>query len=88
MPTWVLPNLSDTTPAAPDGHSNGKWQDGAPYTGSDGMRRRDTSVYKPNTGGVSVKTGDYTLVAADCGNSSCSTAPRRTPSSFQIPSRS
>jgi hypothetical protein len=67
MPIWVYPNLNDTLPAAPDGHRNTKWQGGAPYTDSDGIRRRDTSCYEPSTGGVSVKTGDYTLVAADCG---------------------
>jgi hypothetical protein len=67
MPIWVLPNLSDTTPAAPDGRRNTKWQHGAPYTDTDGIRRRDTSCYEPSTGGVSVKTGDYTLTAADCG---------------------
>jgi hypothetical protein len=64
---WILPNLNDTTPPAPDGRRNTKWQHGDPYTDTDGIRRRDTSSYEPATGGVSVKTGDYTLVAADCG---------------------
>src|SRR5450759_3724622 len=67
MPTWILPNLSSTTPAAPAGHRNAKWQAGDPYTDGQGVRRRDTSCNEPATGGVSVKTGDYTLVAADCG---------------------
>jgi hypothetical protein len=48
--TWILPNLNDTTPAAPDGYSNGKWQVGDPYTDDQGLRRRDTSVYFPSNG--------------------------------------
>jgi hypothetical protein len=50
MPSWILPNLNDTTPAAPAGHSNGKWQVGDPYTDGQGIRRRDTSVYFPDSG--------------------------------------
>jgi len=64
---WVYPNLNDSDPAPPAGHSNTKWQHGDPYTGSDGVRRRNVSCYEPATGGVSVKTGDYTLQASDCG---------------------
>jgi hypothetical protein len=67
MPTWVYPNLNDVLPAAPAGQRNAKWQHGDPYTDSQGRRVRDVSCNEPATGGVSVKTGDYTLQASDCG---------------------
>ena len=56
----ALINLNDTTPAAPSGYQNAKWQ-------GDGSSPRDVSAYIPGTGGVAVKTADYTATAADCG---------------------
>src|SRR5580692_5433303 len=56
----ALINLNDTTPAAPSGFQNTKWQ-------ADTSSPRNVSAYIPGTGGVVVKTADYTAVAADCG---------------------
>src|SRR6266850_2396962 len=53
-------NFNDTTPAAPAGGLNVKWQtDGA---------GNDSAYYTAGTsGGVSVKTADYSVVAGDTG---------------------
>src|SRR5450631_1411139 len=56
----ALTTLNDTTPAAPSGYQNAKWQ-------ADSSSPRDVSAYFPVSGGVLVKTTDYTAVAADCG---------------------
>jgi hypothetical protein len=56
----ALINLNDTTPAAPSGYQNAKWQ-------ADSSSPRNVSAYIPGAGGVLVKTADYTAVAADCG---------------------
>ena len=56
----ALINLNDTTPAAPSGYQNAKWQ-------ADSSSPRNVSAYFPGSGGVLVKTADYTAVAADCG---------------------
>ena len=56
----ALINLNDATPAAPSGFQNAKWQ-------ADSSSPRNVSAYIPGTGGVAVKTADYTAVAADCG---------------------
>ena len=56
----ALINLNDTTPGAPSGFQNTKWQ-------ADTGSPRNVSAYIPGTGGVVVKTADYTAVAADCG---------------------
>src|SRR5258708_39926144 len=56
----ALINLNDTTPAAPSGYQNTKWQ-------ADSSSPRNVSAYIPGAGGVVVKTADYTAVAADCG---------------------
>jgi hypothetical protein len=56
----ALINLNDTTPAAPSGYQNAKWQ-------ADSSSPRNVSAYIPGAGGVLVKTADYTAVAEDCG---------------------
>jgi hypothetical protein len=56
----ALINLNDTTPAAPAGYQNAKWQ-------ADSSSPRNVSAYIPGAGGVAVKTADYTATAADCG---------------------
>jgi hypothetical protein len=56
----ALINLNDTTPAAPSGYQNAKWQ-------ADSSSPRNVSAYIPGAGGVAVKTADYTATAADCG---------------------
>ena len=56
----ALINLNDTTPAAPSGYQNAKWQ-------ADSSSPRNVSAYIPGSGGVVVKTADYTAVTADCG---------------------
>ena len=56
----ALINLNDTTPAAPSGYQNAKWQ-------ADSSSPRNVSAYIPGAGGVLVKTADYTAVTADCG---------------------
>ena len=56
----ALINLNDTTPAAPSGYQNAKWQ-------ADSSSPRNVSAYIPGAGGVVVKTADYTAVVADCG---------------------
>jgi hypothetical protein len=53
-------NFSDSTPAAPSGEQNVKWQ-------GDASNPRNISANVPNTGGAVVKTADYTATAADCG---------------------
>lgn len=58
----ALINLNDTTPAAPTGFQNNKWQADAP--GAD----RNVSNYHPNIGGVNAQTGTtYTVQASDNG---------------------
>jgi hypothetical protein len=56
----ALIDLNDTTPAAPSGCQNAKWQ-------ADSSSPRNVSAYIPGAGGVLVKSADYTAVAADCG---------------------
>jgi hypothetical protein len=53
-------NLNNSTPAAPAGCQNVKWQ-------VDTSTPRNDSAYVPATGGVSVKTGSYQIQASDCG---------------------
>jgi hypothetical protein len=67
---FVLPNYSDTNPAAPTGSRNAKWQQGAPYPAPDGSGNTwvDVSESFPNFGGVNVQAGTtYTLQASDEG---------------------
>src|ERR1019366_2168878 len=56
----ALINLNDTTPGAPSGFQNAKWQ-------ADSSSPRNVSAYTSGTGGVAVKTTDYAAAAADCG---------------------
>jgi hypothetical protein len=63
-------NLNDTTPAAGSGYQLAKWQRGSSPAGTDpttGLPYFDVSTEVPNTGGTLKKTGNYTAVAADCG---------------------
>ena len=61
-------NLNDSTPAAPAGAENVKWQGGTPYTDpNNGKLVADVSACFPHIGGVAVKAADYTAVAADDG---------------------
>lgn len=63
-------NLNRTTPPAEAGYALGRWQRASSPSGTDpttGNPYFDTSVEVPNTGGVSVKTANYTAVAGDCG---------------------
>lgn len=59
-------NLNSTLPAAPVGYANASIQADVPWA-NDPNANRNISFYMPNVGGVSIKTGSYTLVAADCG---------------------
>jgi lipoprotein-anchoring transpeptidase ErfK/SrfK len=62
-------NLNDSSPAAPAGYQDAKWQMG-PTSGNEpntGYPIFPVSNSVPNTGGVSVKTASYTLLASDCG---------------------
>jgi hypothetical protein len=53
-------NLNDTTPSAPAGKQNVKWQ-------TDGNTPRNDSANVPSTGGAVVKTSSYPIQASDCG---------------------
>lgn len=56
-----LINLNDTSPAAPNGMRNVKWQ-------GDAAAVRNVSAYVPNYGGVNAQTGTtYTIIATDQG---------------------
>lgn len=77
----ALINLNDTTPAAPAGFRNSKWQADAP--GAD----RNVSNYQPNIGGVNAQTGTaYTLQASD--NGKLITFSNGSPISFALPDAS
>lgn len=61
-------NLNDTTPAAPTGALNARWQGGTPYADpNNGLQVADVSVYCPRAGGVAVKAATYTAIATDDG---------------------
>lgn len=53
-------NLNDTTPAAPAGNTNVKWQ-------TDGAGNDSAYVPTSGSGGVSIKTADYSITSADSG---------------------
>src|SRR4051812_43194065 len=77
----ALINLNDTTPAAPAGFANSKWQADAP--GAD----RNVSNYHPNIGGVNAQTGTtYTLQASD--NGKLITFSNGSPIAFSLPDAS
>lgn len=64
-----IPVLNGTTPAAPSGYQNARWQQG-PSMGTDptyGVPQIPDSCYVPNTGIAVVKTSAYTLSIADMG---------------------
>src|SRR5580704_4234604 len=64
-----IPVLNGATPAPPSGYQNARWQQGASL-GNDptyGVPRIPDSCYVPSTGGVSVKTANYTATIADMG---------------------
>lgn len=69
MSSPSIKNLNDTSPAAPAGSVNIKWQQGS-TSGNDpetGYPVFPVSAYVAASGGVSVKTTNYTAVAADSG---------------------
>lgn len=53
-------NFNDTTPAAPAGGTNVKWQ-------TDGAGNDSAYIHGTGAGGVSVKTADYNIAATDAG---------------------
>lgn len=62
-------NLNGTDPAPPSGYQDARWQKG-PSSGIDPqylMPIYPVSCYTPNTGGVSIKTANYTATIADMG---------------------
>jgi len=65
MAIWT--NLNDTTPAAPAGKRNTKWQVTATYIDAQGRTVRDASSNEPSTGLCNDQTAGYVLQASDCG---------------------
>jgi hypothetical protein len=69
MSSQSIKNLNDSSPAAQSGYQNGKWQQGS-TTGNDpitGFPIFPSSIEIPADGGVSIKTGAYSIIAADRG---------------------
>lgn len=57
----AVPLFNSTTPAAPSGYQNTKWQ----TDGGQPIQQITTNV--PGTGQVEVKTGSYSILIGDCG---------------------